>query len=171
MSRNQLSLRCSPPASTKLQIKRCRSAAVGTRQLILWPNHRVRFRAITSYTASRKPAGTSRKTAINENGSPSKVSIRNTASDRSRISLSSTTMMEPAPPTGSPLCTAKIPPDSDCRAAKRKTSLRSNRIRKSTQPLQKLHSPSKTTTACCVTPYCLRSSWIHPTNSPGRKSG
>jgi hypothetical protein len=101
-----------------------------------------------SYTTSRKPAGINRNTAVSENGNPSRLNIRRTAVERSSTRPSSTTVIEPTPDSGRQACRENAAPDSDCRAVNRKTSLRSNCSKKSTQRLQNAHSPSKTTTAC-----------------------
>ena len=110
----------------------------------------MRLLAIKSYTASRKPAGINRNVAASENGNPSRLNIRRTAEERISTRSASTTMIEPIPPSGRPACRENAVPDSDCLAVNRKTSLRSKWSKKLTQRLQNAHSPSKTTTACCV---------------------
>jgi hypothetical protein len=89
-----------------------------------------------------------RKTPASAKGKPSSSSIRSTASERSRIVFPSTKMMEPTPASGNPAPRANVAHTCDWRAVKRNASLRSKRSRKSTQRLQKAHSPSNTTTAC-----------------------
>ncbi len=124
----------------------------------------MRLRAIKSYTASRKPAGINRNTAVSENGNPSRLNIRRTAEERISTRPASTTMIEPIPPSGRPACRENAVPDSDCLAVNRKTSLRSKWSKKSTQRLQNAHSPSKTTTACrieCTSLLSQAESW-HP---------
>jgi hypothetical protein len=101
-----------------------------------------------SYTTSRNLTGINRNIAVSENGNPRRLNIRRVAVERSSTRPSSTTMIEPTPPSGRPACRKNSAPRSDCRAVNRKTSLRSNRSKKSTQRLQNPHSPSKTTTAC-----------------------
>jgi len=101
-----------------------------------------------SYITSRNLAGINRNTAVSENGNPRRLNIRRTAVERSSTRPSSTTMIEPTPPSGRPVCRENSAPRSDCRVENRKTSLRSNCSKKSTQRLQNAHSPSKITTAC-----------------------
>ena len=136
----------------------------GSRQACILPNHRMRLRAIKSYTASRKPAGINRNTAVSENGNPSRLNIRRTAEERISTRPASTTMIEPIPPSGRPACRENAVPDSDCLAVNRKTSLRSKWSKKSTQRLQNAHSPSKTTTACRVecTSLLSQAESLHP---------
>lgn len=137
------------PYPSSPSMKRTRSSGDGTRQARR-PNIRYRLRAIISYTASRRGRGTRKNTAANFHMPPSSRVATSAAFERNSTSSPRVTKTLPGCPSSIPWSRHSSLPREDWSVPYRMRTSGSRRIRKSTKPLHRLHSPSnQTTTRSC----------------------